>query len=296
MSTKVAFVDFWDGFDPKKNFFVGLFSSVADIEVTSPSECDVLVFSCFGHQNKLYRDPKRIFYTGENIRPSYDRDLVDARGFNVGRCDYSFSFDFSDDPRNVRIPLWMLQIDWFNVGGFGYGNPQFVMAYDQLHDNLLMRKERTKFSSFVFNSTAPHRYEMVAELSKYKPVDCFGKPHRNWFYGEDQKLSIISDYKFNICFENTISPGYYTEKPIHAKFAGCVPVYWSDAEMGRDFNAKAFLNLSDFSGVKELCDKIIALDQDDASYEALRNEPMFSADQDPKKMFDAITEQIRAII
>jgi len=60
---------------------------------------------------------------------------------------------------------------------------------------------------------------MVQELSKYKKVDCYGEPHGNWFYDEGGKIDLISKYKFNICFENSIHPGYYTEKPIHAKYA-----------------------------------------------------------------------------
>ena len=291
---KVAFVDFWDGFDPKRNFFTGLFSTVTSIEVVSPSECDVLVFSCFGIENRSFMDKKRIFYTGENLRPNYDSHYTDHRGLRVGKCDYSFTFDFSDDPRNVRIPLWMLQIDWFSAKG--YGNPQFVMPYSQLNDNHLINRERTEFCAFVFNSTAPHRYEMVEELSKYKKVDCFGKPHQNWFYGEDNKLATISKYKFNICFENSIHPGYYTEKPIQAKYAGCVPVYWSDAKMAHDFNPEAFLNLSDFDGVKQLCERIIELDNDPVQYEALRKQPMFTPEQDPKIALDSIAQKVKLIL
>lgn len=294
MSVKIAFVDFWGDFDPHNNFFKDLLSSITDVEVTAPHACDVIFFSCFGQQNLAYRNKKRIYFTGENLRPSYDFDRVDHRGFRMDRCDHSLSFDFSDDPRNIRLPLWMLQIDWFNKKG--YGNPKFLMPYEQLHDNLLIRRERTEFCSFVFNSTAPHRYEMVQELSRYKKVDCFGKPHGNWFYGEDNKLATLSKYKFNICFENSIHPGYYTEKPIHAKYAGCVPVYWSDADMGIDFNAAAYLNLNDFAGVKELCERIVELDQDDQQYEALRSRPMFTTQQDPKHVLDAIVDQLKPIL
>lgn len=294
MSIKIAFLDFWSDFDPHNNFFKDLLSSITDVEVTAPHACDVLFFSCFGQQNLAYRNKKRIYFTGENLRPSYDADRVDHRGFRSDKCDHSLSFDFSEDPRNIRLPLWMLQIDWFNRKG--YVNPKFVMPYGQLHDNLLMRRERTEFCSFVYNNDAPHRKEIVQELSRYKKVDCFGKPHSNWFYGEDNKLATLSRYKFNICFENSIHPGYYTEKPIHAKYAGCVPVYWSDADMGIDFNAAAYLNLSDFSGVKELCERIIELDQDDVQYEVLRAQPMFLPQQDPRHKLDAIIEQIKNTI
>ena len=294
MTLKIAFVDFWGDFDPNNNFFKDLLSTFVDVEVVEPHACDVLFFSCFGSRNIAYRNKKRVYYTGENLRPSYDQDRADHRGFRSDRCDYSLTFDFSDDPRNIRLPLWMLQIDWFNKGG--YVNPEFVLPYEQLWDNPFMKDVKTSFCSFVYNNDAPYRKEIVDELSKYKQVDCFGKPHGNWFYGESNKIKCISNYKFNICFENSLHPGYYTEKPIHAKFAGCVPVYWSDSLMAQDFNPKGFLNLTDFNSVKELCDRIIEIDQDDQQYKTVRAEPLFSSKEGPVNMLNTITEKLRSIL
>lgn len=66
--------------------------------------------------------------------------------------------------------------------------------------------------------------------------------------------------------------------------------------MGRDFNASAFLNLSDFAGIKELCEYIVELDQDDTRYNALRTLPMFTKEQDPKLVFDSIVEKVKYIL
>jgi len=38
---------------------------------------------------------------------------------------------------------------------------------------MIRNGDHNEFCSFVFNSTAPNRYEMVLELSKYKKVDCY---------------------------------------------------------------------------------------------------------------------------
>jgi hypothetical protein len=43
-------------------------------------------------------------------------------------------------------------------------------------------------------------------------------------YAND-KGEYLKSYKFNICPENTISPGYVTEKLFQALQAGCVPIY-----------------------------------------------------------------------
>jgi hypothetical protein len=145
----------------------------------------------------------------------------------------------------------------------------------------------------VFNSRSPHRWEIIEKLGKYKKVDCYGKPFGNWFYGEDNKLKTISDYKFNICFENSISPGYYTEKMIHAKTAGCLPLYWADNNCHKDFNPRSFLNLYDFGSLDDFIEKIIYLDQNDSEYKRITSEYLF-ANKEPT--LDNLKIQLRNIL
>lgn len=42
----------------------------------------------------------------------------------------------------------------------------------------------------------------------------------------DEKLRILRNYKFLLCFENSREPGYVTEKIFSAFFAGSVPIYF----------------------------------------------------------------------
>jgi hypothetical protein len=292
----ISFLDFWDGFDINNNFFTHSLNKVIDVIVTSPDESDLIIFSCFGHSNFRYMNKKRIFFTGENLRPNFDSiQPVQQGNFLVGKSDFAFTFDFSDDVRNYRLPLWMLQIDWF--GRVNYTNPQYTIGIDKLSDNPLHNKNKDKFCSIVFNSNSPFRYEMINTLSKFKKVDCFGKPFGNWFYGEDIKMSTISEYKFNICFENSIHSGYHTEKLIHAKSAGCIPIYWADDKVGQDFNIKSFVNLYDFkNNIKDLVDYIIEIDQNNDIYLKIKNEPLFTPTQDPKNKFNLFLSDLKNIL
>ena len=292
--TKISFLDFWHNFDVNNNFFVHMMSKIKDnVVVTSPNDCDILFFSCYGDSNNLpqFRDKYRIFYTGENLRPVFDNNAIRNYNTFTGRCDLALSFDYEDyDGRNIRLPLWLLQIDWFEKVSFV--NPKFMIPYNEIYDNRFSNKPKDKFCCMVFNSNSPHRYEILEELSKYKQVDCYGQPFGNWFDGEDMKLDVISNYKFNICFENSVTKGYYTEKPIHAKLAGCVPVYWSDKSLSLDMNYDAFINLSDFGGVRELADYIIDLDNNQQKYDDIKNQRIFDDNQDPKKLFDNIMSKM----
>ena len=95
---KLAFSDFWGGFEysPNSNTPVGdnvfynILSERFDIEISNNP--DFLIFSVFGNNHRRYSCEK-IFYTGENIRPNFEF------------CDYSISFDYIEDDRNIRYPL-----------------------------------------------------------------------------------------------------------------------------------------------------------------------------------------------
>jgi hypothetical protein len=88
-------------------------------------------------------------------------------------------------------------------------------------------------------------------------------------------MNLISDYKFNICFENSKNKGYYTEKILHAKVAGCIPIYYSDEDMSMDFNPKCCINLNNFENVDHLMRYIIEVDSNDELYKSILNEPLF---------------------
>ena len=37
---------------------------------------------------------------------------------------------------------------------------------------------------------------------------------------------LFKKYKFNICFENSSTPGYVTEKIIQSMYVNSIPIYW----------------------------------------------------------------------
>jgi hypothetical protein len=281
MSNKVAFIDFWDNFDPNNNFLIHLFKSVReDIEVVEPLKADTIIFSCFGNSNSYYRDKKKIFFTGENKRPN----------FNI--CEYSISFDFDDyNGRNVRIPLWYYYIDWFNKGS--YNNPDYLIPIDYLDNpNEFSNVKKDKFCSAVFSNPVDTRVNMINIINSYKQVDCYGKPHLLKLQdGERYKMDIISKYKFSVCFENSLYDGYYTEKLLHAKIAGNIPIYYSDKNYIKDFNPDSCLNLIDFENMEHLLEKIKEIDANDMIYKKMLSENLIL-----NKNLDNIKKQIVKII
>jgi hypothetical protein len=61
------------------------------------------------------------------------------------------------------------------------------------------------------------------------------------------KFDELQNFAFNLCPENGMHPGYYTEKIPEAFMAGCLPITWVDENVKIDFNPIAFINLAPMS-------------------------------------------------
>ena len=275
---KVSFLDFWGDLHLDNNFIFNILREIKEeVILVNPDDADIIFCSIFGDKHKSYFGRKKIiFFTGENIRPDFKS------------YDYSISFDFDDyNGRNIRVPLWYFYIDWFNKKT--YGNPNYLIPENYLYeDNEFKNKSKNDFCCTVFSASYPERFEMINKLNKYKQVDGYGKVHNNRIPdGEKVKLSIVSNYKFNICFENSIYPGYFTEKLLHAKISGSIPIYNADNTMNIDFNENCCLNLNKLS-YDEILNNVIELDNNNKLFDKLAREPIFNNKIDINEIINKI--------
>lgn len=77
----------------------------------------------------------------------------------------------------------------------------------------------------------------------------------------DDKIRTLRQYKFVFCFENSIFPGYVTEKIFDVMFAGCVPVYNGAPDIAKFVPKQAFLDVRDFKDYSALLDFIEQMDK-----------------------------------
>jgi hypothetical protein len=256
---KIAFSDFWGGFEynPENkidfdNIFYKMLSKEFQIEISE--QPDFLIFSVFGN-NHLKYNCKKIFYTGENIRPDFNK------------CDYSISFDYLDDSRNLRFPLSAITL--YESGIFD--NFEKELDFEKI------KNEKTKFCNFIFsNPNAQLRNLLFSELSKYKKVDSGGRAFNNIGYLVDNKLKFQNDYKFTIAFENSEYPGYTTEKIVHPKLVNSIPIYWGNPLVEKDWSTKAFINAYNFRNLNELIEFIVEVDNNYELYYQILMEPHFN--------------------
>lgn len=71
------------------------------------------------------------------------------------------------------------------------------------------------------------------------------------------KLDLLKEYRFNLCYENTISPYYCTEKIWHAIAGGCIPIYYGKGtRIYETFPADSFIDASIFDSHEDLLNYI----------------------------------------
>lgn len=236
---KVKFVDFWSDFYPENFAFHKLLTQ--KYELIESEEPDLLFYSTFGFRNSKYRCMK-IFYTGENIRPDFLN------------CDYAFSFDYSTNPKNYRLPLYFFYDD-------------INKLLNRKTDTKAALAQKNKFCCFVVsNPKSTIRNDFFTNFSKLKHIDSGGSVFNNIGGTIDDKRTFIKDYKFVIAFENESYPGYTTEKIFEPLLENSVPIYWGNPLVAKDFNPKSFINCHDFNSFEEVMEHVLMVDRDNDKY------------------------------
>ena len=296
----ILFTDMWDQFNPEYNMFILAFrETLSDIEVngysleTMPTgqKHDIHIFGPFGESWKKIEGPK-VHYTGENTGPIVDNRII----LNIG-------FKNIDSPLYFRLPLWMLEIDWFNVGNSNLAEIKNPLPIPLESCTTVQLSKRTKFCAFIVsNPMNLIRNEAFHALNKYKSVDSGGKLYNTigdtlfaglgGGGGELKKHEFLKDYKFCLCYENESSDGYVTEKLLHAKAAGCIPIYWGASDVSKDFAPEGFINLTGCP--EELVARVKEIDESDELYQKMASVPAIKPEcaAELKGKFTELVERI----
>ncbi len=258
---RLFYTDFWDVWNPEDNYFTNVLRKAYDVTITDDKP-DILIYSWEG-KNFLKFDCIRIYYTPENwLRPQY-KD-----------CDFSMSFEYWNDARNLRLPNYVL----YNI------HPDQLDKRKFDADKIIA--DKTGFCSMVIsNPNTKERNDFFYNLSKYKFVASGGKHLNNIGGRVDNKYAFIQSYKFNLCFENARHPGYTTEKLPEAMSCNTIPLYWGNPLINLEFNTKSFFNIKDYNSDNDMIEDIIEHDKDDTKYYVKFMQPWFE-DNIPNQYFD----------
>jgi len=191
------------------------------------------------NQSKRNKPPK-IFITGENVRHDFQN------------CDFAISFDLGiSSPHHFRMPYWMEVVDWSQEGVVGNINPRYGRLLNlerlmqPLGNEFLSRPQ--KAAIFASHLREPRRTLLNALKKQVEVIEygrSFNQNVKNHLESGIIKYEELRKIAFNLCPENGMYPGYYTEKIPEAFMAGCLPISWADENVRVDFNPKAFINLA----------------------------------------------------
>lgn len=251
---KIKMVDFWTGIQSyEKERYLSLFRSEYEvIEVTKSP--DILLYSCFGDEHLEYENVPCLFICGENIVPDFNS------------CDYAIStlkIHYAD--KNLWVPesFWAERIS-------------------KIEQNSMDPCKR-KFCSFIYsNDTAGEgarkRRDFCSLLmQKYAHVDCPGKILHNLDTDElaarsdnadwhSSKIRFLSNYKFNIAFENSNAPGYITEKLVDCYMAKTIPIYWGSLGDVAPYPKESMICANDYPNLEDLCARVMEVNDNDELY------------------------------
>lgn len=200
-----------------------------------------------------------IWFTGENLRPP------------VGPWDGYLSFDV--DPfngRNAYLPLW-----WQSVGALGTAASIFTSSmpsWQEMMQPRVIREPPRKFACAFINNPEPMRFHAVRALSEVGPVDVFGSAVGRPVH---DKSATARDYRFVLCFENDVYPGYVTEKPFEAWATGAVPL-WRGSDPAGYLNPAAIINAADTPSLEVFVDVVSTMDRDSRAWSHMASQPILA--------------------
>mmetsp|Transcript_139961 Transcript_139961/g.247322 ORF Transcript_139961/g.247322 Transcript_139961/m.247322 type:complete len:492 (-) Transcript_139961:56-1531(-) len=114
-------------------------------------------------------------------------------------------------------------------------------------------QERLPAAAFMARNCASERAELVSKLAEYGvPVHSLGPcappgttaKHTHEIAVGD-KVSFIDDYRVYLAFENTVEPGYVSEKIFDGYMAGCVNAYRGAPDVNNFVPPKSWIRVPD---------------------------------------------------
>lgn len=202
---------------------------------------------------------KNIWYSGENERPPQ------------GLWDGYLAFDTNlPNDRSAYLPLWFItSTDLFKSTKQTYwGNK--VPSINQLLDGRSYKKSKKRFTSAFLGKNYSMRLHAIEILSKIGRVDVFGESVRNKIH---VPTLVAQKYRFVMCFENDIYPGYVTEKPFEAYLSGTIPLYYGHDVMNY-LNPRAIINLLDFKSIVKWANYVNRVENNENLYKKIYEQPL----------------------
>lgn len=213
---------------------------------------------------------KSIWYTAENVRPP---SRGDWSGF------LSFDLD-SLSGRNAYLPLWVLDLADFNAAG--------DLTVSSLTQSRPCDIDRSRFVCAFIGNPDSMRFHAITALSELGPVDVYGGSVGRHVA---DKWRVARQYRYILCFENDLYPGYITEKALDGARSSCVPLYRGLDPSG-SLNPDGMLTWNPPSSLEDLVNSVADLESNAERRATMLEAPVLLS---PPKL-DSVVELIQRVV
>lgn len=112
-----------------------------------------------------------------------------------------------------------------------------------------------KFFIYGRGWNKPKKYNLTEKLFGFKRYE-------NYKGEVDDKIDLLSGFKYCLCFENlTDVNGYITEKIFDCLKAKCVPIYWGATDIKKYIPENCFIDFRDFRNYEKLLNYLDSIDE-----------------------------------
>jgi hypothetical protein len=209
-------------------------------------------------------------------------------------ADWGATWSFDPDSeltRNAHLPLWWILFPEL-VSSVSVGpSPDDRLGREITLDECLATRrgnahEREGFVCAFVGNPEPTRMRALEALRALGHVDIFGSSVGRPVAA---KSEIAGDYRFVLCFENDIWPGYVTEKPFDAWACGAIPI-WSGLDPEGYLNPEALVNMADLRTPERLVERVAAIQSSPARMERMSSEPILLRRPDLGRVVQSIRD------
>jgi hypothetical protein len=135
----------------------------------------------------------------------------------------------------------------------------------------------------------PFRDAIFRKLGEYKKIDSAGRHLNNmngWTVPMSPnrvagKVEFFRRYKFTLAVENTIWPGYMTEKLVDPMFANSIPIYVGDPLATRSFDSASYIDFTEFPDLNQMFEFVREVDNNCDLYLKLLAAPWYRSNTVP---------------
>lgn len=280
---KVRYLNQWPNIkDSKHMILYQALAEIGNVVITDGYDYDIIIDGVFGEEELPHTSGVKIFYTGESVPAK-------LQGY-----DLAIGFDEFSAANYMRIPVYYIERVNSKLDFAAYKNRGQC------------RPNKKYFACFLVSNAGEHkdflgrnfegcrlRNRMFHKLSLYKKVHSGGK-----YLNTEGKLiprnktqQWLSECKFVIAYENGISyPGYVTEKPFQAYYAGAIPIYHAHPSFVKDVNPAAVIYGGDFANEDAMVEYIKKVDQDDDLYCKIWSQNIMTS---PEQNYERVKERLR---